>query len=132
MCMAEDIPQAENRVYLNREKRDSFGMPEMMIYHRYHKRDIKARDALYRIAKRILLGAGAVPVYSMPFETFSHAMGTCRMGTERKFSVVNPECRVWGFDNLYVIDASVMPSGGSVNPSLTIAALSLKASEEML
>ena len=131
-CMAEDIPQPENKVCVISEKKDKYGMPRLKVYHRYHKRDIKARNALYHEAKRILRTANALPVYTMPFETFSHAMGTCRMGTERKYSAVNPECRVWGFDNLYVIDASVMPSGGSVNPSLTIAALALKASKEMV
>ncbi len=132
MCMAEDIPQRENMVSLKSKKTDKYGMPQMMVHHRYHKRDIKARNALYHEAKRILLAANAIPVYTMPFDTFSHAMGTCRMGAKRKYSAVNPECRVWGYDNLYVIDASVMPSGGSVNPSLTIAALALKASKEMV
>jgi choline dehydrogenase-like flavoprotein len=132
MCMAEDIPQQENLVRAESRKRDKYGMPELLVCHRYHDRDLKARNALYHEAKRILLTAKAIPVYSMPFETFSHAMGTCRMGTEKKYSAVNPECRVWGFDNMYVIDASVMPSGGSVNPSLTIAALALKASKEMI
>lgn len=131
MCMAEDIPRLENRVYIDQNKRDKFGMPALMVYHRYHKRDIEARKALYKEAKKILFNARAIPVYTMPFETFSHAMGTCRMGTEKKHSVVNPECGVWDYDNLYVIDASVMPSGGSVNPSLTIAALALKAAGEM-
>jgi choline dehydrogenase-like flavoprotein len=39
---------------------------------------------------------------------------------------------VWGMNNLFVIDASVLPSGGSVNPSLTIAALALRASGMMV
>ena len=131
-CMAEDIPQYNNRVYLDNNRRDKFGMPGLMVFHRYQKRDIQARKVLYKKARKIILKAGGLPVISMPFETFSHAMGTCKMGVDKNTSVVNPECRVWGMDNLYVIDASVMPSGGSVNPSLTIAALSLKASEQLV
>jgi choline dehydrogenase-like flavoprotein len=129
MCMAEDIPQYDNRVYIDTGKRDKFGMPGLLVYHRYHKRDIEARKALYRKAKKIILKAGGLPVYTMPFKTFSHAMGTCRMGLEKKNSVVDPGCKVWGTENLYVIDSSVMPSGGAVNPSLTIAAISLRASK---
>jgi choline dehydrogenase-like flavoprotein len=67
----------------------------------------------------------------MPIETFSHALGTCRMGKKSETSVVDANCRVHGMENLYVIDGSVMPSGGSVNPSLTIAALSLKAADSL-
>jgi hypothetical protein len=129
LCIAEDIPQHENRVYADRGKIDRFGMPLLMVYHRYHQRDIEARHALYRMAKKILRKAGALLSASMPIETFSHAFGTCRFGTNKATSVLNPECRVWGIQNLYVLDASFMPSGGSVNPSLTIAANSLRVSE---
>ena len=106
-------------------------MPDLQVFHRYNKRDLAARDALYSEAKKILKKAGALFFYSMPIETFSHGLATCRMGTDPSNSVVNENCKVWGMDNLYVIDASVMPSGGSVNPSLTIAALALKASETL-
>jgi choline dehydrogenase-like flavoprotein len=53
------------------------------------------------------------------------------MGKDPSSSVVDANCKVHGMDNLYVIDGSVMPSGGSVNPSLTIAALSIKAAEKL-
>jgi choline dehydrogenase-like flavoprotein len=129
MCMAEDIPQHNNKVYIETGKRDKFGMPALMVYHRYHRRDIEALKALYKRARKIIFTAGGLPVWAYQFPSFSHAMGSCRMGTSKAASVVDPECRVWGLANLYVIDASVMPSGGSVNPSLTIAALALKASD---
>ena len=131
MCMAEDIPQYNNKVYIETGKRDKFGIPALMVYHRYHKRDIEAKNALYKISRKILKTAGGIPVLSMDVRTFSHAMGTCRMGTARDTSVVDQDCKVWGLSNLYVIDASVMPSGGAVNPSLTIAALALRAAERM-
>jgi hypothetical protein len=128
MCMAEDIPQFNNKVYIETGRRDKFGMPVLMVYHRYHKRDTEALKALCNKAKKIIFAAGGLPVWTFSFPSFSHAMGTCRMGVNKTTSVVDPECRVWGLNNLYVIDASVMPSGGSVNPSLTIAALALRAS----
>ena len=92
---------------------------------------MEARDAFYSEAKKILKKAGALCFYSKPIETFSHGLGTCRMGADAADSVVDENCKVWGMKNLYVIDASVMPSGGSVNPSLTIAALAIKAAEKL-
>ncbi len=131
LCIAEDTPQFENRVFIDQAKTDKYGVPDLQVFHRYNKRDLAARDALYSEAKKILKKAGALFFYSMPIETFSHGLATCRMGTDPSNSVVDENCKVWGMDNLYVIDASVMPSGGSVNPSLTIAALALKASEAL-
>jgi choline dehydrogenase-like flavoprotein len=131
LCMAEDIPQYDNRVLLDSTQRDKFGVPLPVIYHRYHNRDIQARAALYKVARSIICKAGGLPLVSMPIVTYSHAMGSCRMGSSKENSVVDQDCRVWGLKNLYVIDASVMPSGGSVNPSLTIAALALRASKAL-
>jgi choline dehydrogenase-like flavoprotein len=131
LVIAEDIPQYANRVYCANSK-DLFGMPNVAIYHRYHSRDIAARNALYKVAKRVLQQAGAKIFYYMPIVTFSHALGTCRMGKNRELSAVNPECRLWDIKNCYISDASVLPTGGSVNPSLTIAANALRVTDIML
>lgn len=131
LCIAEDTPHFENRVYADFSETDKYGSPVMKVYHRYCERDVKARNALYSRAKKILRKAGALFFYPMPIETFSHGLGTCRMGKDPENSVVDQNCKVHGMENLYVIDGSVMPSGGSVNPSLTIAALSLKAAEKL-
>lgn len=50
----------------------------------------------------------------------AHQMGTCRMGTSPKTSVVDPEGKVWGTEGLYVADASVFPSASGVNPMVTV------------
>lgn len=131
LCIGEDTPSYENRVFIDEKSKDSAGMSYLRVYHRYNERDLAARDALYREARKILKKAGAFFFYNMPIETFSHGLGTCRMGRSIENSVVDGNCKVWGTDNLYVMDGSVMPAGGSVNPSLTIAALALKASEEL-
>ncbi|MCJ1420682.1 hypothetical protein MMC32_007041 [Xylographa parallela] len=62
----------------------------------------------------------------LPDATFAsaHQMGTCRMGTSAKTSVVDPQGRVWGTEGLYVADASVFPSASGVNPMVTNMALS--------
>jgi choline dehydrogenase-like flavoprotein len=58
-----------------------------------------------------------------------HHMGTTRMGTERRSSVVGPDCRVHGYDNLYVGSSSVFPTGGFSNPTLTVIALCLRIAD---
>jgi choline dehydrogenase-like flavoprotein len=58
-----------------------------------------------------------------------HLMGTCRMGADPERSVVDAQHRAWDVPNLVVVDASVLATGGVVNPTSTVAALSLRAAE---
>ncbi len=60
-----------------------------------------------------------------------HVMGTTRMGSDVSSSVVDPECRVHGYENLFVAGSSVFPTVGSANPTLTIIALALRLSETL-
>lgn len=55
-----------------------------------------------------------------------HPLGTCRMGADPYESVVDPHCRLYGFDNLYILDGSIFPTSLGVNPQLTIMAASRK------
>jgi choline dehydrogenase-like flavoprotein len=126
LCIAEDMPEPSNKAYVDTTRRDKFGVPALRVYHRYCGRDLAARSALYAQAKRVLRTAGALPIYCYHLNSFSHAIGTCRLGSSQKSSVVDPECRVWATKNIYIVDGSVMRTGGSVNPSLTIAANSLR------
>lgn len=60
----------------------------------------------------------------------SHPLGTCRMGADAAQTVVSPEGRVWGWENLYVADASVFPTSLGVNPQVTTMALGLTIGRE--
>ena len=107
-----------------------------------------------RETARVMFAAGAVEVYtgiagSGPIEHVnhieraipddipardlylyaSHPMATCRMGDDPATSVVDPDGRVWGWDNLYLADASVFPTSLGVNPQVTTMAIGLTVGE---
>ncbi len=126
ICIAEDLPNPDNRVELDPSTEDAYGMPIARVFHHYARRDLQARRGLYREAARILRKAGALIRIRKPIHTFSHAVGTCRFGDDPRHSALDPYCRFFGVSNLFVVDGSFMPTSGGVNPSLTIAANGLR------
>ena len=60
-----------------------------------------------------------------------HPLGTCRMGRDATDGVVDGDNRVFGTDNLYVVDGSSVPSSLGVNPQVTIMAMALRAAERL-
>jgi choline dehydrogenase-like flavoprotein len=132
LVMAEDQPVYENRVLLDESEADRYGVPRLIISHRHTARDKAAGAALAAVAKRILRRAGALAFYRHQVATFSHGVGTVRMGKDSHTSALDADGRFRGLDNLTVVDASVMPTSAAVNPSLTISALSLRAAERLV
>ena len=126
LCIAEDQPQRGNRVTIDDRERDRYGLPGLVVEHRYSPRDLAARRFLARQAKRILRRAGAKVTFAWNVATFSHALGTVRMGNDERQAPLDPSCRYRGIENLYITDASVLPTAAGVNPSLTIAANALR------
>ena len=131
LAIAEDQPREENRVEIDASATDAFGLPRARVVHRYTERDRRAREALVRRAREILRAAGAAFTLRVNVGTFSHAVGTVRMGEDPRTSPLDPECRFRGLENLRVVDGSFMPSSAGVNPSLTIAANALRVGERM-
>jgi choline dehydrogenase-like flavoprotein len=60
-----------------------------------------------------------------------HIMGTCRMGFDPKTSVVDADCRSFDHRNLYIVGGSTFPTCGTANPTITIAALALRAADHV-
>ncbi len=131
LAMAEDQPQQQNHVFVDPARRDRFGLPQLIVNFRHSRRDRQARRALLSTAKQILRRAGALFCYVHRIRTFSHAVGTVRMGDDPRSSALDPYCRFRGVENLFVVDGSFMPTSGGLNPSLTIAANALRAGEEL-
>lgn len=131
LCIAEDQPRFENHVAIDPFIRDRFGLPRLRVHHAYSRRDAAARAALIRKAREILREAGALFTPMHPIDTFSHAVGSVRMGVDPERSALDAHCRFRGVDNLWVVDGSFMPRSGGVNPSLTIAANALRVGEHL-
>lgn len=131
LCIAHDEPNAENQVSVHSTRRDCHGVPVSQISHTFSARDRLARRALYDEASAVLQAAGAWLRLRRPIATFSHAVGTCRMGSDPEHAVLDPWCQVFGVSNLHVVDGSFMPTSGAVNPSLTIAANALRVGDHL-
>jgi choline dehydrogenase-like flavoprotein len=70
-------------------------------------------------------------IVTLSYGGAGHIMGTCRMGSKKDNSVVNSDQQSWDHDNLYLVGSSTFPTGGTANPTLTIAALALRAAEHI-
>jgi choline dehydrogenase-like flavoprotein len=131
VVITEDQPRADNRLTLDHRTRDGFGLPQATIYHRYTARDLAARQVLVDAAWAILRRAGAVLHYVHRIRTFTHAVGTVRMGIDPTTSALDEHGWFRGLGNLYVADASALPTSAGVNPALTIAAHALRVGQHL-
>jgi choline dehydrogenase-like flavoprotein len=118
--LAEFLPLPENRVTLADEK-DAFGVP--IAHFSYTRCDNDRAIVAYakNVLEEIWHAAGAMDLLTI--DRYAHLVGGARMGFSPDDSVVDSSHRVWGIDNLLVVDGSVMPTQGSANPALTIMAL---------
>jgi len=118
--LAEFLPHPENRVTLGDEV-DSAGMPIAHFNYNRCENDI----AISAFAKQTLaeIWDGADAQETLTIDRYAHLVGGCRMGFTPEDSVVDASHRVWGLDNLFVVDGSVMPTQGAANPALAIMAL---------
>jgi len=132
IVIAEDQPRRENRVRIDPGQRDQFGRPAARIEHRYTPRDHLARRVLGDRADEILREAGSAFTVRVSVPTFSHGVGTVRMGEDPSRFPVTPDGRFRGVANLRVTDGSVFPTSGAVNPSLSISAIALRIASDMV
>lgn len=126
LIIAEDQPRRDNVVSVDSTQRDRYGLPKLVVRHSYSARDESLAATLIGHARRILREAGARLTVVHPIETFSHALGTVRMGIDDRSSPLDLEGRYRGLDNLFVVDGSTLPRSAGLNPSLTIAANALR------
>jgi choline dehydrogenase-like flavoprotein len=131
LCIAEDDPSFNNGITLSDEL-DAYGLPAIKVEHQYSANDYLRRNYLIKRAKKILRKSGALGHYIYGVDTLSHAIGTLRFGTSPETSVLDKNCRFFGIKNLFVLDGSFMPTSAGVNPSMTIAANSLRVADHII
>jgi choline dehydrogenase-like flavoprotein len=125
--LTEPLPDPRNRVTLA-EQRDELGIPRPKLSYRTGAYARAGLDAGLETHRRLFeaLEATEIQHAEQPFGA-GHIMGTCRMGDDPRTSVVDAELRVHGRRNCFVISTAVFPTVGTANPTLTLAALSLRA-----
>jgi choline dehydrogenase-like flavoprotein len=144
----EQIPDPENRVTISPEYKDHLGNPRPVIYYKATEYMMKAFEASREVCAQLFANCGVTdytvydPASNPDYVTYKgkgyrfdgagHIVGTHRMGTDKKNSVVDTDMRSWDHGNLFMAGCGNMPTLGTSNPTLTMAALTFKAAEAIL
>ena len=137
---AEQIPRADSRVTLT-DQRDALGMPRIKVDWRHSKEDIttveRTLQAIDQELRRTGIGRFEFDPVTLEDDLLrfgaygGHHVGTTRMGTDPKTSVVDANCRVHGVGNLFVASSAVFPTSSQANPTLTIVAMALRLTHHL-
>lgn len=127
----EVLPYHENRMYLNYDKLDSYGLPTIVFDAEFKENELRMRKDWIQQAQEMLENSGfkdVRPTHRKPVMGGGiHEMGTARMGKDPKTSVLNKYNQLHEVSNVYVTDGACMASAGCQNPSLTYMALTARA-----
>jgi choline dehydrogenase-like flavoprotein len=127
----ECLPHPDNRMELNKDKLDAWGIPTLKISHKWRENELAIHKDATDTAAEMLEAAGAKNITlmstpSLPGECI-HEMGSARMGRDPKTSVLNQWNQAHDAKNLFVTDGSFMASSACQNPSLTYMAMTARA-----
>lgn len=136
-AIGDDLPQADNRVTLSPDRVDDDGFPVARVAYRPHENDRRQMAWAVDRLRDLAVGAeaydhavvdymGADSIYRTQAW---HLLGTARMGDDPATSVVDRWQQSHEVGNLLVVDGSVLPTAGVVNPTSTVCALALRAAE---
>jgi choline dehydrogenase-like flavoprotein len=130
--MGEDLPEEHNRVEIDPDLKDTSGIAAPRVVYSYSENSLKMLEHGGKMARQALQAAGAVEILdSGPVTPAYHLMGTARMGTDPRRSVVNASNRAHDVENLYIVDGSSFTTSAAVNPTSTIGALALRAADKI-
>jgi hypothetical protein len=133
---SEMKPEAGNRVSLT-STRDQNGMLKPKAHFVFGAKDLdNVRETLVALGETFIrTGSGRVRVNNEAIYRQAtgggHIMGTTRMGTDPKTSVVDTNCKLHGYENLYVAGSSIFPTSGAANPTMTIVALAARLADHL-
>jgi choline dehydrogenase-like flavoprotein len=122
--MSEDLPDPESRIRLDGDR----------IVLTWRRTNMTAHLRLIVTMRERLRAAGFPIVLDRPFDrrTPSHQCGTVRIGADPATSPLDPMCRAHDHPNLFVVDASTLPTSAAVNPALSVAALALRSADHLV
>ena len=127
----ETLPYHDNKVFIDKTKKDKWGLPVIAIDAELKDNEKKMRIAMESEGKAMLEAAGVKNVQTSSKNPYLgrgiHEMGTARMGHDPKTSVLNKWNQVWDAKNVFVTDGSFMTSAACQNPSLTYMAMTARA-----
>ena len=138
-AIGDDLPNPENRVYLDHNRTDEDGTPIAMMHYEPGENDRRMMNYMLDRLQDVGQAAGAFKINLQDYRDASgvyrtpawHMIGTCRMGDDPETSVVNGWHQSWDVPNMFIMDGSVLATGGVVNPTPTISALALRAAEHI-
>jgi choline dehydrogenase-like flavoprotein len=127
--VGEDMPRETNRITLNTDVKDRWGLPVPHVHYDDHKNDLAMREHAFTQGERVYEAAGSIKAFRTPPYPSTHNMGTCRMGSRAESSVCNKWGQTHDISNLFISDGSQFTSGGAENPTLTIVSLAIRQAE---
>ena len=128
--LVEQMPDPRNRVTPAFDRLDSFGLPRPRIHYRLGEFVERGMAAAREVSQAVFQEMDAYEIqHAEEHLGAGHLIGTYRMGARAQDSVVNYEQRSHDHPNLFLLGSGVFPTAGTANPTLTIAALALWASE---
>lgn len=126
--LVEQMPEATNRVTLDPDKKDANGVPLPRIHYDVSDYTRAGLDAAEAAHNEIFTALGAKNInHAKDFKGAGHVIGTVRMGTDASNAVVDADLRSFNHRNLFLLGSGTFPTSATANPTLTIAALSLRA-----
>ena len=129
----EILPYHENKISLDKNKKDKWGLPVLSMDAELKENEYAMRKDMIAEGKAMLEAAGIKNINTWDeghaMGHGIHEMGTARMGLDRKTSVLNEWNQVWDAKNVFVTDGACMVSAACQNPSLTYMALTARAAD---
>ena len=127
--LGDCLPYEHNYLELS-DERDDRGLPKPRVHFTNGENERRLIAHAESLMRQIWETAGGENLWT--FQRSAHTIGTCRMGTDPTQAVVDSDCKSFDVPNLYIMDNSIFPSALSVNPALTLMALSLRTADRFL
>ncbi|MBL0721385.1 MAG: GMC family oxidoreductase [Sulfurovum sp.] len=128
------LPTDNCYITIDKNRKDKYGMPVGKMRIDGHPKDLDIAFYLLRNVKVLLKEMGAKDIYSSISSTPPQNLiaGGCRFGNNPKTSILDKNCKSHDLDNLFIADASFMPTGGSTPYSWTIYANALRVGDNII